>query len=227
MEIKMLNKVELKEGTSVSTSGGEEVGRINRFVLDPTTNEITHIVVQKGWLFTEDKVVPFDRVRTVNEDNVILNEDIGDYDQLPPFEERHYIQVDQDSNAEAAGHEPAYAGAPVYYWYPAYGYPGYPTYGLGYPYLPPTVIQQNIPANTVPLQEGVDVISSDDEHVGDVERLLVDTDSNRATHFVISQGLLFKDRKLIPVSWINSVQEDKVHLTISSKMLERLPSYKD
>lgn len=223
----MLKNIELKEGTSVFTSGGKEVGKINRFVLDPITNEVTHIVVQKGWLFTEDKVVPFDRVRTVTEDNVILNENIGAYNQLPPFEERHYIQVDQDPNAQVPGHEPAYRGAPAYYWYPPYGHLGYPAYGLGYPYLPPTVVQQNIPANTVPLHEGVDVISSDDEHVGDVEHLLVDPDSNRATHFVISQGLLFKDRKLIPASWINSVKEDKVHLTMSSKMLERLPSYKD
>jgi uncharacterized protein YrrD len=220
-------KVELKEGTSVFTAGGEEVGKINRFVLDPTTNEVTHIVVQKGWLFTEDKVVPFDNVRTVTEDNVILNEDIGDYDQLPSFEERHYIQVDDTSNAEVSGREAAYGSVPAYYWYPPYGYLGYPAYGLEYSYWPPTEIQQNIPSNTVPLHEGVDVISSDDKHVGDVDRLLVNPDSNRATHFVISQGMLFKDRKLIPARWINTVQEDKVHLAVSSKMLERLPSYKD
>jgi len=220
-------KVELKEGTSVFTSGGEEVGKINRFVLDPTTNEVTHIVVQKGWLFTEVKVVPFDRVRTATEDRVILNEDIGDYNQLPPFEERHYVQIEQDSNAQASGHDPAYRSARAYYWYPPHGYLGYPAYGLGYPYWQPTTVQQNIPADTVPLQEGVDIISSDDEHVGDVERLLVDPDSNRATHFVISQGLLFKDRKLIPASWIRSADEDKVHLIVSSDLLERLPAYKD
>ena len=40
--------MELKEGTSVFTPNGDEVGRINRFVLDPATNEVTHIVVQKA-----------------------------------------------------------------------------------------------------------------------------------------------------------------------------------
>jgi uncharacterized protein YrrD len=221
-------KLEIKEGTSVFTSGGKEVGKINRFVLDPTTNEVTHIVVQKGWLLPEDKVVPFDMVRSATEDKVILNENIDNFNQLPPFEERHYVEADRgDSSAQASGHDPAYRGVPAYYWYPPHGYLGYPAYGLNYPYWPPTAVQQNIPADTVPLKEGVDVISSDDKHVGDVESLLVEPESNRATHVVISQGLLFKDRKLIPATWINSAEEDNVHLIVSSKFLERLPSYED
>ena len=67
--------MELREGTRVFTPGGEEVGRVNRFVLDPATNEVTHIVIQKGWLLPEDKVVPFDLVRSATEERVVLNED--------------------------------------------------------------------------------------------------------------------------------------------------------
>lgn len=68
-------------------------------------------------------------------------------------------------------------------------------------------------------------MSSDGEHVGDVERLFVDTESNKATHFLISAGLLFKDRKLIPAHWVNSVEEDKVPLAVPARVLERLPAY--
>jgi hypothetical protein len=89
------------------------------------------------------------------------------------------------------------------------------------------VTTQNIPADTIPLREGVDVISSDGKHVGDVERLFVEPDSARATHFVMSQGLLFKDRKLVPAHWVKSADEDKVHLTVTSSVLERLPSYEE
>ena len=69
------------------------------------------------------------------------------------------------------------------------------------------------------------MISSDDEHVGDVERLFVDPDSNRATHFLVSQGLLFKEQKLVPADWVRSVEEDKVRLAVPSRLLERLPDY--
>lgn len=45
--------MELKEGTDVVTASGDQVDRINRFVLHPVTNEVTHIVVQKGWLLPD------------------------------------------------------------------------------------------------------------------------------------------------------------------------------
>lgn len=215
-------KIELKEETSVFTSDGKEVGKVNRFVLDPATDEVTHIVVQKGWLLPEDKVVPFEMVRSADEDKVILNEGIDDFDQLPAFEETHFIKINND------GIDPSGTRtyAPAYYWYPSYENIGYPAYGLGRPVWPPTEVRQNIPENTVPLKDGSNVISSDRKHVGDVERLFIEPNSNKVTHFLISQGLLFKDHKMVPVSWVKSVEEDKVNLTVPSKVLETLPAYK-
>lgn len=235
-------KVELKEGTSVFTSGGEEVGKINRIVLDPATNEVTHLVVQKGWLFSEDKVVPFEMVNSATEDKVVLNENIDKFDGLPSFEESHYIRTreadlnpgERSSSVEEArrdtilegdvsrGGRPRYSFAPAYYWYPPHGYVGYP---VGYYGWPPLQTVRNIPQDTIPLKEGTDVISSDGEHVGDVERLFVDAESNKATHFVISQGVFFKDRKLVPAHWVRTVGEDKVHLAVTAGLLEQLPPY--
>ena len=215
--------MELKEGARVVTAGGDEVGKINRFVLDPATNEVTHIVVQKGWLLPEDKVVPITMVNTATEERVVLNQNIVDLDQLPAFEETHFIEL-RDSDVTPSGSS-TYRYAPAYYWYPPSGYIGYPAFGPGYYGWPPLETTRNIPADTVPLKEGADVMSSDGEHVGDVERLFVDRDSNKATHFLISEGLLFKERKLIPTHWVRSVEEDKVNLAVPSRVLERLPAY--
>jgi len=216
--------MELKEGTSVFTMSGEEVGKINRFVLDPQTNEVTHIVVQKGWLLPEDKVVPFQMVSSAMEDRVVLNEDLDDFNQLPPFEESHFVGITEAEMGPTG--VPAYPSAQAYYWYPSpLGNVGYPAYRLEDSAQPPVETTRNIPENTIPLQEGSNVMSSDGEHVGDIERLFVEPESNRATHFLISQGVLFKDHKLVPAHWVRSVEEDKVHLVVSSKLLERLPSY--
>src|ERR671924_29666 len=133
-------KLELQEGTSVFTASGEEVGKINRFVLDPETNEVTHIVVQKGWLFTEDKVVPIDWVSSATEEKVTLNENTNDFDQLPPFEEMHFIEVPEEGTNRVD--QPTYRYAPAYYWYPPAGYVGYP---VGYYGWPPMETQRNIP----------------------------------------------------------------------------------
>lgn len=221
----MLN-IELKEGTPVVTADGKEVGKIERFVLDPSTNEVTHIVVQKGWLLTEDKVVPFEMVSSTMDDRVMLNEGVEDFNELPPFEETHYVRVGDEQRRMGRTDETSnYPNAPAYYWYPPHGSVGFPAYGLGRYAWPRTETQQNIPANTVPLKEGTNVISSDGEHVGDVERLFVEPDSNQATHFLISQGLLFKNHKLVPANWISSATEDEVRLTVSSQLLESLPDY--
>jgi hypothetical protein len=118
---------------------------------------------------------------------------------------------------------------PAYYWYPTQ-----PDTGIGFPGVarapysgPSTEKHRNIPEDTVPLKEGTEILSSDDKHVGNVERLFVQTDSNKVTHFLISQGVLFQDRKLIPAHWVKSVDEDRVSLAVSSELLERLPSYKE
>ncbi len=216
-------ELELKEGTSVFTQSGEEVGKINRFVLDPVTNEVTHIVVQKGWLLSEDKVVPIGMINAATEERVELNQKIHDLDQLPPFEETHFVELTDADNRPTGSS--TYRFAPAYYWYPPSGYIGYTAFGPEYYGWPPVETTRNIPADTIPLKEGADVISSDGKHVGDVERLFVNAESNKATHFLISKGLLFKEQKLIPAHWIKSVEENKVNLAVPSRFLERLPAY--
>jgi uncharacterized protein YrrD len=220
--------LEIKEGMKVLTPSGEEVGKINRFVLDPATNEVTHIVIQKGWLLPEDKVLPFDMVSSTVEGKLELKEEIRDFDQLPPFEETHFVRATEDyPDDPTAASDPTYEYTPGYYWYPSQVNIGYPGIGLGHYAWATGETRRNIPEDTVPLKEGANIMSSDDKHVGDVERILVDADTNEVTHFVISQGLLFKDRKLVPIPWVKSVEEDNVYLVVNSKLLERLPSYEE
>ncbi|MGE5374406.1 MAG: PRC-barrel domain-containing protein [Bacteroidota bacterium] len=223
-----MNGAVLKEGTSVFSSDGKELGKINRIVLNPDTNEITHIVVQKGWLFAEDKVIPYNRVRSATGDKVVIDKSVDDFDQLPPFEETHYVGVSARDAAARTMPAEAYPGdvfVPGFYWYPPYGYAGSQASGLPYYTWPRTETEQNIPANTVPLQEGAKVISADDKHIGNVDRLLVGPNSSHVTHFVIAEGLFFKDKKLVPANWIKTVSNDEVRLNVSADILNRVPSY--
>jgi uncharacterized protein YrrD len=227
----MLKKMELNEGVGVFTLDGEEVGKIKRFVLNPATNEVTHLVVQKGWLRPDEKVVPMQMVSYGTEEKIVLTRGVDDFNQLPSFEEKHFIKVtDEDvERMERSGEYSPSTIFPAYYSYPPQGYGGYggyPAPGLEAYLWPPVETSRNIPEDTVPLKEGTNVISSNGEHVGDVERLFIDSDSNKATHFVITQGFLFKERKLIPVQWVDTVGEKEVHLLVSSELLGRLPAYK-
>lgn len=229
--------MQLREGVHVYTWDNQDVGHIDRFVMNPISKEVTHVVIRQGFLFTEDKVVPMDLFASADDERAVLRQDIDDLDNLPPFEEKQFVsnEVDNDRYPDY----PADASGPLY-WYPpagvgmaaTYHTPGFyaPTatrwpYDPGEGYIERT--EQNIPDDTVAIKDGADVISSDGKHVGDVERVFVDTDSNYATHIVISQGLFFKERKLVPTLWLSTVLEDEVHLGVDSDFVDRLPAYED
>lgn len=221
--------MQFKRGASVFTFDGRHVGKIDRVVIDPKTDEITHVVVEKGFLLTVDKVVPISLIGPATEDRVTLRENAGDLEALPDFEEKHYVLLDEKRLKEASSQ----GYPPPFHWYPPVGtvwwqnggYMGYPGF-FGYT-MPPYVLEteRNIPEGTIALREGAKVLSSDGEHVGDVEAVLTDPEEDRATHLVISQGLLLKERKLVPTSWISMVMSDEIHLAVGSDLIEGLQEY--
>jgi sporulation protein YlmC with PRC-barrel domain len=221
--------MQFRRGASVFTSDGQHVGEIDRVVIDPKTDEITHVVVEKGFLLTVDKVVPISLIGPATENRVTLRENAGDLEALPDFEEKHYVLLDEKRLKEASSQgypRPLHWYPPVRtMWWHNGGYLGYPGF-FGYT-MPPYVLEteRNIPEGTIALREGAKVLSSDGKHVGDVEAVLTDPEEDRATHLVISQGLLLKERKLVPTSWISMVMSDEIHLAVGSHLIEGLQEY--
>jgi uncharacterized protein YrrD len=217
-----------EQGADVYTAQGDKVGEIDRVVIDPKTNEVTHVMIKKGFLLPVDKVVPISLIGPIVDDHVTLRKNAGDLESLPNFKETHYISVDEEDVEEAA--EQGQAHPLLWYppvgasWWNTGGYLGFP--GIFYP-IPPYVVgtKRNIPEGTVALKEGAKVISMDDKHVGNVETVLTDSEENRATHLVISKGLFSKQRKLIPTSWVSIVMADEIHLAVDSHVIARLREY--
>jgi len=214
----------VKEGTSVYTAAGDKVGSVRRVVIDPATDEVVDLVVQKGVLFTEDKVVPLEWVQSADDDRIVLWPGEKDFDDLPVFEETYYIPA---SNMDTVPPEAEVRLARPYLWNPPvgtawWGYPGYTAYPRDY-YVVAT--ERNIPDDTVALQKGARVVSADGEHVGDAEEFFIDGDSQRVTHLLISEGLLFKKKRIIPSYWVASVDEDEIRLAVNAAIVEALPEY--
>lgn len=218
--------MQLKKGANVYTAAGKKVGDVERVVLEPRTKEVTHIVVDKGFLFGEDKVVPISLVATVEDDaDVHLREDAGDLDLLPDFVETEFVPSGVE---ETVDDYPVNYARPLY-WYPPVGVGWWR--GFGWPsYAAPELVsakEVNIPEGTVALEEGAEVISADDEHIGDVEAVLTEPEADRATHLVISEGILFPHRKLLPTQWVTTVLEDQVHLAVPASLIDDLPEYEE
>jgi uncharacterized protein YrrD len=214
--------MQFKDGATVYTADGQHVGSIDRVVIDPRTDEVPHVVVRQGVLFTEDKVVPINLIDTATADEVRLRTHVDNLDDLPHFEETDYLPLDEtDHAADAAGY------ARPYYWYPPVGlafgyYPGYYAYPVQ-PYAVET--ERNIPKGTVWLKEGANVISADGETVGRVARVFIDDKTQQATHLLVKEGWLFKEKKIVPMAWIQSMTEDEIHLAVTARRLEHVPAY--
>lgn len=195
------------------SSDDETVGKLSRVVLDPRTRKVGYLIVERGTFFTEDKVVPMDIVEGVTEDQVRLKVNKEGLDHLDTFDETHYVPLD-----------PAGEQVEADYWYP-------PLSGAtmgGYPLFPQPVFiertERQFPENYVALKEGARVVTEDGEHIGNIERVITDTKTDRATHLVLSGGLL-KDKRLVPTHWIKDVSEEEVRLSVEPGFLERLPRY--
>jgi len=217
-----------KPGANVLTADGRKVGRVKSVVLNPRSREVTGLIVERGFLLTEEKVLPLSWIGfTEGEANVTLTAGVENLDDLPAFQERDYTPVDE-TGASDMTMLPAYFpyGAPGYY-------PTSLTFGNAVPMIDTMVgdeqryhetVRENIPTDSVAVKVNGRVISSDEKHVGTIESVFT-SDTGNATHMLISKGVLFKTRKLVPTDWISSSDDESVYLSMTADELDRLPDY--
>ncbi len=225
--------MEILEDTKVVTYNGEKVGSVDRVVLNPKTHEVTHLVVRKGTFLPKDKLVPIDAIDTTAKggDELRLKPGTPDPKHFPDYEETEYIPLDSTEQARANYDNvmvPPVYNYPSYGIAPVWGGAGYfGPYTGDYPggYMPEE--EANIPEGTVSLTEGTDVISADGHNVGNLDEVGVDSETDRATHFVVARGLLLKSEKVLPVDWIDYVDEKGIHLTVGASFVKELPDKED
>jgi len=220
--------MKFKKGTHVFTADSKSAGVVDRVVLNPTTGEVTDIIVREGYIFTEDKVISIDLIETAENDRVTLNKPAAELQDLPPFEEPYYVPAnDLDWHGSP---DLGISFADSLYLYPpvgtSLGVYGYTPMGntSTEPYALDQV-QRNTPEGTFAVKEGTRVYSSDGNYVGDIDDVFVDEKTDRVTHFVITKGVLFREHKLIPLSWTLTNSEEEIVLTVPTEVVQGLPEY--
>jgi uncharacterized protein YrrD len=206
--------MQIKLGVRVSSSDDQQVGVVSHVVIDLRTKEITHLVIQKGHLFTKDRLVPMSSVYSADENHVMLQQAANDLMQLPEFE--HTQRVLSESGAQPSAPSSSVAGYSPTGSVPVVASPHY---------IEETI--RNIPEDAIALEAGAKVIAGDGHHFGNVERVITPSAENRVTHFIIVKGLLMKSRKVIATDLVSEMLEDEIHLTVDSDFLESInvPEY--
>ena len=209
---------DLAEGAVVRNAAGDSLGRIDRFVIDPSTSTVTHLVVEKGIFFHEDRVVPIGIIGDIAEDEVTLTDDVGP-DDLPRYEQQHFVQVD-DATRSGMDHRlgeaaiwrfPTMAGA-------TYGFPEYP---VGVPAGYSVETERNVPDDSIVVEAGTPVRTRAGEDIGKVSDVVVDR-AGGINHLVVDLGFL-EDERILPAHWIDSYGEEQVTVAVGRHALEGLP----
>jgi sporulation protein YlmC with PRC-barrel domain len=178
-------------------------GRSTRVVLKPKTEEVTHLVVKEKESPHKEILIPVTAVAATTPDSINLSYTRNKLAQLQPFLETDYVTVDIPHYVSGV-----YSMATDFYREPEV--------------LP--VEHELTPEGELAMHRGARVEATDG-YVGHVDEFLVDPENDHITHLVLQEGHLWGQKQVaIPVSQIQRMNEDTVHLKLDKRGVEALPA---
>jgi uncharacterized protein YrrD len=213
-------QLQLREGSHLYSQNGDDLGTVREFVVEPSTGDVTHVLVEKGVFFTDDRVVPIEAIDHMEDEKIVLSRDVEPA-SLPQFVREHFTPIDEETRTRLdvpSGYMWRY---PTTYAGPFPIYPAYP--------MPPgaparrTVTDpetQEALAEREIIGKSTPVLSTDGEKVGTVSEVQVDEDG-QLSHLVVDLGFL-SDEKVLPAHWIETIGSDGVRLAVSNTAVESL-----
>jgi len=199
-------------GASVYCKDGR-CGRLKKVVVNPRTERITDLIVEKGFLLKRDRVLPVSVVERAGENEIHLSINSDQLDRYPEYHEEQFKVT--ASSQRWAGYEQGQ----VVQWTTTYG---------RYSHLATAStirqrVQKDVPSELSVIGRGTPVKSVDGP-VGTVHHLLVDRESGKVTHLVV--GKIFGSNTLvIPFSLVKYINGDGICIEATAEELRRFPQY--
>jgi sporulation protein YlmC with PRC-barrel domain len=202
-DIKIKSKVECSDGPC---------GKITHLVADPGSGKLTHVVVKdKNLPNSPDRLVPVGMVGDSTGGVIKLNCTRKELVRMPPYTTIHYVQKGK----------PDYSSA-----YIAEG-----SFTSTRPPMPEDtwvdkVKEEHLPKGQLDVSRDMTVFSEGSK-VGKVDGLVLDPDSGEITHLLMRKGHLWGTKDIsVPVTAIEAVDEEEIHLNIDKQAIKKLPSVK-
>lgn len=181
------------------------VGLSTYVIVNPITQQVTHLVVKSYLSPFVEVLVPVELVEETTSDRIKLKCTRNDLGRMESFEVEEYIQTE----------------IPDYLSWP-YLLPNGFYSEVVVKYIP--VKHQNIAQGEVAVRRGA-MVEATDGTVGLVDGLLIDADTMQVTHLVLLERHIFKSREItIPVSQVDRVDEHTVYLKLDRQGVEQLPT---
>ena len=201
---------EFKGGAPAYTIDGDTGGKVRRVVVSPQAYKVTHIVVEKGLIARDDRVVSTGKIASATSDKVLLSCTKEELDEMSPLEMEEFEPA-SETQGLGQSYDPI-RGVSIN---PALDASGYSRW------------VRTIPEELVALKEGATVSGMDEKHVGNLESVLCDEVTGEIRRLVVSQGLLIKGHRNIPVEWIDWFNEEEIRLSVGHEKFEEVTMNRD
>jgi uncharacterized protein YrrD len=221
---------DLHIGVSVSGRDGARLGTLKRIVVERDGQRVLSLVVEPGliesgnalapggWDKPRARVVPAGLVRHAGDQRLELDCDETAFRQFPLFEEEQAITVEQEQPA-GTSHARFQLGDVIRYISSAAGLGGAP-------YLPPESVSFDEPSGSAEIAEGTPVWRRQPpSEIGEVERVLLDAQTQRIAALVVKRKGLFGHRVLLPMSEVSDIEDGVVHITLGPSEVDALQPY--
>jgi sporulation protein YlmC with PRC-barrel domain len=187
-------------------------GRSIYVVLNPKTQQVTHIVVQEKGLVDAEYLVPLEDVVESSPNHIKLRVTKAEMIGMPQFMQNDYQSTE---SMFATG----MAFDPIIEMYDGYALWPYDTMGSIM-----TAAHEEIPLGEVVLMRGSHIIATDG-NVGRLAEFLTNPMDGKITHIVLREGHLWNQKDVtIPVAQIDRIEEDKVYLKLTKQAVGMLPA---
>jgi sporulation protein YlmC with PRC-barrel domain len=200
--------IEFTIGMVVSCTDGR-CGDLRRLIVDPALREVTHLVAEPGHRPGTGRLVPIDRVDSVD-DQVRLRCTQAQFEALE--------QADEVLFTSGSGGQ--WAIGPSFGFGLGGGLGGMGTGGTGM--SPQPFLSDRVPEGEVEVQRG-DQVHATDGDIGRVQGVVVNSKDHQVTHILLAEGHFWGQRRvLIPMDAVRSV-DDGIRLSLSKGEVADLP----
>jgi uncharacterized membrane protein/sporulation protein YlmC with PRC-barrel domain len=175
--------------------GGQSTG----LIVDPATLQVTHFVVREPKRPHTERLVPVEYVAETTPDTIHLRCSEKELVDLDPFVVTEYHQAE----------------VPRYHVSQAQGAPTYASTES----VAVKEEKEQVPEGEFALRQGT-IVEATDGKVGQVDDLLVDSESGKITHFVLKEGHPW-DKKdvLMPISTVAKVEAGTIYLKLDRQTI--------
>ena len=183
-------------------------GYLDGIVLNPVTDEITHIVATEDKLLGEKRLVPIEEIAESTFRYILLRCNLKELAAFDLFTDIEYIparSADEYSSTDREDHT-------TFSWPFASTKPGY---------IP--IEHEHIPANELMFHHNT-VIFATDGKVGFLDDLIIDPDTHKITDLAVRVCYFWGYKDVdIPLMQIERLNQDSVYLKLNKATIESLP----